>query len=117
LRWPYDATLLTNSTGNDALYFESGITFTAPVASDYEIDLSTATTPESIASADVDSNGTADFNRYVAVLPLLDPAGITTIGKRLAIVVWWAEGSAYRKAVTFADKYDPSLNQATIPGL
>jgi hypothetical protein len=100
-RWNYTDARLTNVATNDALVLESGASSSEPNWGAYELDLGTvpATT----------------FRRHVALRPLMD--GTTQLGLLVSAIVSWPEGGRWRQVVLHTMVYDPSGNNAPVPGL
>ncbi|MBZ4419019.1 hypothetical protein [Myxococcus sp. RHSTA-1-4] len=100
-RWNYTDTRLTNSASNDGLVLESGAFSNEPAWSVYELDMGAVPA--------------TSFRRHVALRPLMD--GTTQLGLLVSAVVSWPEGSRWRQVVLHSMVYDPSGNNAPVPGL
>lgn len=111
-RWNYTDTRLANSTSNDTRVLESGAFSTEPDWSVYELDMATATGSGVTALARMDSSG---FRRHLALRPLMD--GPTQLGLLVSTVVSWPEGGRWRQVVLHTMVYDPTGNNAPVPGL
>lgn len=100
-RWNYTDARLTNVASNDALVLESGASSDAPDWGAYELDLGAVPN--------------TSFRRHVALRPLRD--GPTQLGLLVSAIVSWPEGGRWRQVVLHTMVYDPSGNNAPVPGL
>jgi prepilin-type N-terminal cleavage/methylation domain-containing protein len=115
-RWDFNDGRLADIPGNNAATFTSGRSFTRLSAANFELDVNTSAArtgtfdPAPASSVDINGDGLADYDRYLAVVPF-------TNGIRVIATVQWREAGTWRRVSLFDVKYNPTLNRATVPGL
>jgi hypothetical protein len=120
-RWPYPSladTRLDDIAANNEAELVSGTMADRPDPADFEHDLNADSgfvAPLPNAAIDYNRDDAPDFMRLLHVSPI--QVGPETVGIMVSVVVAWREDLGYRQVVIPIVKYDPSFNNATVPGI